>query len=123
MAHYQIFRLLRTTNNKLILVNGLLLLIIALVPFSTKTVGEFLLTNAKKTAVVFYTGYCLVASTSVLFIHAVKSSNRILLLKDISKETVTGISKGLYIGTLLNAIIFIIAFFAPIAALILNFCM
>ena len=124
MAHHQIFQLLRTTNNKLILVNGLLLLIIALVPFPTKTVGEFLLTDARKTAILFYTGYCLlVASISIFFIQTVKSDDGHLLSKNVSKETVTSISKGLYIGTLLNAIIFIIAFFAPITALILNFCM
>ena len=124
MAHHQIFKLLRSTNNKLIIVNGLLLLIIALVPFPTKTVGEFLLTDARKTAIVFYTGYCLlVASISIFFIHTVKSGNGRLLVKDVSKETLAGISKGLYIGTLLNAVIFIIAFFAPVVALILNFCM
>ena len=124
MAHHQIFKLLRTTNNKLIIVNGLLLLIVALVPFPTKTVGEFLLTNAQKTAILFYTGYCLLVTlTSILFMNAVKSGNGVLLLENISKGTVTSISKGLYIGTLLNAIVFIIAFFAPVVALILNFCM
>ncbi|MVN22878.1 TMEM175 family protein [Mucilaginibacter arboris] len=124
MAHHQIFKLLRTTNNKLIIINGLLLLIIAFVPFPTRTVGEFLLTNAQKVAILFYTGYCLLVTlTSILFMHAVKSSNGILLLKNISEETVKSISQGLYVGTLLNAIVFMISFFAPIAALILNFCM
>lgn len=124
MAHHQIFKLLRTTNNKLILVNGLLMLSVALVPFPTKTVGEFLLTNAQTVAIIFYTGYCLLVSLiSILFIHTVKSDNGILLVKNISKEVITNINRGIYIGTLLNAVIFIIAFFAPIVALILNFCM
>ena len=124
MAHHQMFKLLRTTNNRLIIVNGLLLLIIALVPFPTKTVGEFLLTDARKTAIVFYTGYCLlVAIVSIFFIHTVKSGNGYLLLKNVSKEIITNISKGLFTGTLLNAFIFIIAFFLPVVALSLNFCM
>lgn len=124
MAHHQMFKLLRTTNNRLILGNGLLLLIIALVPFPTKTVGEFLLTNAQKTAILFYTGYCLlVALTSIFFIHIVKSGNGHLLLKSVSKETVERICKGIYVGTVLNAVIFITAFFIPVVALILNFCM
>ena len=124
MAHHQIFKLLSTTNNKLILVNGLLLLIIALVPFPTKTVGEFLLTDARKTAILFYTGYCLLVTLiSIFFIHTVKSGNGHLLLKNVSKETVRQISKGLYTGTMLNAFIFIIAFFLPVIALSSNFCM
>ena len=124
MSHHQIFKLLRTTNNRLILVNGLLLLIVALVPFPTKTVGEFLLTNAQKVAILFYTGYCLLVTlTSIMFMHAVKSGNGVLLLKNVSKETVESICKGLYTGTVLNAVIFILAFFVPVVALILNFCM
>ncbi len=124
MSHHQIFKLVRTTNNKLILVNGLLLLIIALVPFPTQTLGEFLLTNAQKVAIIFYTGYSLVvASTFVLFIQTVKSNSGNLLLNDVSKDTIASISKGLYIGLLLNGVIFIIAFFLPIVALSLNFCM
>jgi uncharacterized membrane protein len=124
MSHHQIFKLLRTTNTKLILANGLLLLIIALVPFPTKTVGEFIFTDAQKTAIVCYTGYSvIVAATYVLFIKAAKSSNGHLFLPDASKEIIAKISKGLRLGLSLNIIIFIIAFFAPIVGLILNFFM
>ena len=124
MAHHQMFKLLRTTNTRLILANGLLLLIIALVPFPTKTVGEFLQTDARKTAILFYTGYCLlVALTSMLFMHVVKGGNGILLLKSVSNQSVRSITRGLYIGTALNAVIFISAFFVPVVALILTFCM
>lgn len=83
-----------------------------------------MLTDARKTAILFYTGYCLlVALISIFFIHTVRSGDGRLLLKTVSKETVQQISKGLYIGTMLNAIIFIIAFSVPVVALILNFCM
>jgi uncharacterized membrane protein len=124
MSHHQIFKLIRTTSNRLILVNGLLLLIIALVPFPTKTLGEFIGTGAQKMAIIFYTGYSvIVASVYVLFIHTVNSRNASLFLPNISPKTISGIIKDLHNGLFFNIIIFIIAFFAPVIALILNFCM
>ncbi|MDQ2719602.1 MAG: TMEM175 family protein [Bacteroidota bacterium] len=124
MSHHQIFKLLRTANKKLILSNGLLLLIIALVPFPTKTVGEFLGTDAQRTAILFYTGYSvIIASAYFLFINATGGKEGKLFLPHVSEKTISGIKKGLFTGLCLNIAIFIIAFFAPIAGLVLNFFM
>jgi uncharacterized membrane protein len=124
MYHHQIFKLLRTTNNKLILMNGLLLLFIALTPFPTKTLGEFIGTGAQKMAIIFYTGNSVVIATAfVLLMHAVKFRNGSLLLPNISPQIMVDITKGLWIGFFLNIMIFIFAFFIPVLALILNFCM
>jgi uncharacterized membrane protein len=124
MSHHQIFKLLRTTSSNLILSNGLLLLIIALVPFPTKTMGEFLCTEAQKAAIIFYTGYAVViAGAFVLLIHTAKNSSLNLFLPRVSQETIETIRKGLWTGFLLNAAIFSISLFAPVAGLVLNFCM
>ncbi len=124
MSHHQIFKLLRTTDNKLILANGLLLLIIALVPFPTKTMGEFIRTDAQQTAIVFYTGYSVITSAVyVLLISVAGNNKRNLFLSGTPFEIITSMRKSLWIGFILCAAIFSIAFFAPVAALILNFCM
>lgn len=124
MAHHQIFKILRTTSLKLILINGLLLLIIALMPFPTKTLGEFLFTSAQKTAILFYTGFSvLVAGAFVLFILVAKSGNNNLFLPDTNPHKINRIARELEIGFSLNITIFIIAFFLPLPALLLNFCM
>jgi len=124
MSHHQIFKLLRTTSSKLILINGLLLLIIAMVPFPTKTLGEFLFTSAQKMAIIFYTGYSvIIASVYVLFIQVAKSRDNSLFLPNTPVQKINRISRELWIGFLLNVFIFILAFFIPLAALLLNFCM
>jgi uncharacterized membrane protein len=124
MSHHQIFKMLRTTSVKLILINGLLLLIIALVPFPTKTLGEFIDTGAQKTAIIFYTGYSvLVSSAYVLFIMAAKSRKNNLFLPNTNAQKIKRISRELQIGFSLNIFIFLLAFFIPVLALILNFLM
>lgn len=124
MSHHQIFKLLRTTSIKLMLINGLLLLIVALVPFPTKTLGEFIFTGAQKMAIIFFTGYSMVvASSFVLFIEAAKSGQPSLFLPDVQPEKIARITHELRIGFFLNTIIFILAFFIPLLALGLNFFM
>lgn len=124
MSHHQLFKLLRTTNNKLILANGLLLLAVALVPFPTKTLGEFLGSDAQKTAIVFYTGYSVVvAGLYLLVMAAAKSKAKNLFLPNVSAKAVKTISKGLNIGFLLCMMIFVISLFIPLVGLGLHFCM
>jgi uncharacterized membrane protein len=124
MSHHQIFKILRTTSIKLMLINGLLLLIIALVPFPTKTLGEFIGTGAQKTAIIFYTGYSVVVSFAyVLFILAAKSGKNNLFLPTAGKIKINRITRDLQIGFSLNVFIFSLAFVIPVVALILNFLM
>jgi uncharacterized membrane protein len=124
MYHHQIFKLIRTTNKTLILANGLLLLFIALTPFPTKTLGEFIGTGAQKMAIIFYTGNSVViASAFVLLMHAVTGRKGSILLSNTSPQTITEMTKGLWTGLFLNAVIFILSFFLPVPALFLNFCM
>ncbi len=124
MAHHQIFKFVRTTNIQLILVNGLLLLLVALVPFPTKTLGEFIGSSAQKMAILFYTlNSVLISAAFVFFMYAAKSKNGELFVPQTPQLAVDQITRGLWIGLLLNLTIFAIAFFIPVLALILNFCM
>jgi hypothetical protein len=52
-----------------------------------------------------------------------KSRNAELLFPDIEAEILQELSRGLWMGFLLNSAIFIPAYFEPVAVLILNFCM
>jgi uncharacterized membrane protein len=124
MSHHQIFKILRTTSMKLMIINGLLLLIVALVPFPTKTLGEFIGTGAQKMAIIFYTGYSLIVSAAyVLFILSATTGKNNLLLPDEPPQKIQRIIRELKIGLTLNFSIFIMAFFIPVMALILNFSM
>jgi uncharacterized membrane protein len=124
MSHHQIFKILRTTSMKLMIINGLLLLIVALVPFPTKTLGEFIGTGAQKMAIIFYTGYSLIVSAAyVLFILSATTGKNNLLLPDEPPQKIQRIIRELKIGLTLNFSIFILAFFIPVMALVLNFSM
>ena len=124
MSHHRIFKLLRTTSNRLILANGLLLLAVASLPFPTKTMGEFLGTDARKTAILFYVAYTvIIALLFLLIMWVVTNSKPSLLLPGISSKTIANIRKGLRTGFLLCTIIFIITIFVPLNELGLSFCM
>lgn len=124
MFHHQLFKLVRSIDTRLMLCNGLLLLFVALVPLPTKTMGEFIFTDAFRSATLFYTGYSILVAFSFLILSfAIKAKNGRLLLPDLPAGRLTGLSRGLWMGFLLNTGIFILAFFEPAAALILNFCM
>src|SRR6266404_8902393 len=51
IGHHELFKKLNKTDNSIMVTNGLLLMLVALVPFPTKTLGLFLQTDAFKTAV------------------------------------------------------------------------
>lgn len=124
ITHHQIFKQLRSINNKLLISNGLLLLVIALVPFPTKTMGDFLLSDARQTAILFYTGYAVLLSLGfVLFITIAKGQNGKLLQQPAGLKNATYLSKKLWVGLYVNTAIFGISFFAPVAGLVLSFCM
>ena len=124
MSHHRMFKILRTTSNRLILANGLLLLVVASLPFPTKTMGEFLGTDAQKTAILFYVGYTVViAMLFLLLMRVITSRKPALLLPGVSAQTIANIRKGLRIGLLLCSVIFIITLFVPLIGLALSFCM
>ncbi len=62
IGHHSLFKMFSRADNGIMITNGLLLMLIALVPFPTKTLGEFLLTEGLKTATIFYTGYFVLIS-------------------------------------------------------------
>ena len=58
------FRLVRQTDARLLFANGLLLMMVTLVPFPTAVVAEYLQTSAATTAVEFYCGSFFVNSVA-----------------------------------------------------------
>lgn len=123
IGHHGLFKNLRATDNFVMMCNGLLLMLIALAPFPTKTLGLFLTTGAFKTAVVFYTGYFVLISLAYRLLWYAASRKRNLLVKGITEEKIKAITKSENIGLICNSIIMIVAFINPWAALVLSFVM
>jgi len=124
MSHHKIFRLLRSTNTFIILANGFLLLITALVPFPAKTIGEYIETDAETAAVIFYNSYSVLMCLAFwLLSYAILKNKSHLLSGKIPKESMKGIYNGICIGLVCMISILGITFFSAYLGLLLNFLM
>lgn len=123
IGHHGLFKLFRQTDNSIMITNGLLLMLVALVPFPTKTLGLFLQTGALQTAVIFYTGYFVLISLAFRLLWYAASSKKQLLIPGITEEQVQQTTRNENIGLVCNAIILGVAFINPWAALALSFGM
>jgi len=123
IGHHGLFRNLRNTNTAVMVSNGFLLMLVALVPFPTKTLGLFLQTGAFKAAVIFYTGYFVLISIAFRLLWYAAARKKDLLVHGITPAQIRSINKTENIGLLCNSIIMLAAFIHPWAALILSFIM
>lgn len=123
IGHHELFRNLRNIDNSIMITNGLLLMMVALVPFPTKTLGIFLQTGALKTAVVFYTAYFVFISLAFRLLWWTASGKGYLLVKGITTGQIRQINRSENVGLVCNSIIMVVAFFNPVAALLLSFAM
>ena len=123
IGHHSLFKLLRKTNNFIMLANGLLLMLVALVPFPTKTLGTFLLSGGLKTAVVFYTGYFVLISLAFRLLWYAATRSKDLLIHQITNSQILQTTKNENIGLVCNSVILGIALVNPWIALALSFAM
>ncbi len=123
IGHHGLFKNLRSTDNPVMVTNGLLLMLVALVPFPTKTLGLFLQTGAFKAAVIFYTGYFVLISIAFRLLWYAASRKKDLLRHTISASDIKHITRNENIGLLCNCAILVVAFISPWAALLFSFGM
>lgn len=111
LAHHTIFGLVRRVNTELMLANGLLLLLVVLVPFPTKTLGEFIHTGARHTAAIFYTGYfVLISAAFVLLTRVATAPHYALLHEGVAASTVAQLRRSQVLGLGCNVLIAAAAF-------------
>jgi uncharacterized membrane protein len=123
IGHHSLFKKINAADNFVMMANGLLLMIVALVPFPTKTLGLFLLSNAFKTAAIFYTGYFVLISLAFRLLWYAAAKNKNLLVQDITEKEIRAFTKNENIGLICNCIIMAVAFVNPWVALTLSFVM
>jgi uncharacterized membrane protein len=123
IGHHSLFKNLRNTDGFVMTSNGLLLMLVALVPFPTKTLGLYFQTGAFKTAVIFYTAYFVLISFAFRLLWYAVSRNRDLLVHGLSISAIKNITKNENVGLVCNSCIFLVSFVNPWAALVLSFCM
>ena len=123
IGHHGIFKNLRNTDNAVMISNGVLLMIVALVAFPSKTLGQFLLTDALQTAVIFYTGYFVLISIAFRILWQTIVRNKNLWAHGLTAAQIQRTTKNENIGLICNTVIMLAAFLNPWIALALSFMM
>jgi uncharacterized membrane protein len=123
IGHHSLFKMLHKLDNSIMITNGLLLMLVALVPFPTKTLGEFLLTGGFKPATIFYTGYFVLISLAFRLLWYAASHKPSFLSNDVTAAQIKQTTRNENIGLICNALIFAAAFINPCLALVLSFAM
>lgn len=123
IGHHSLFKMLHRSDNSIMITNGLLLMLVALVPFPTKTLGEFLLTDAFKTATIFYTGYFVLISLAFRLLWHAAIQKPGILVHDVTERQIKLTTRNENIGLICNSIILAVAFLNPWLALALSFVM
>src|SRR6185369_8948506 len=123
IGHHGLFKNLRNTDNGVMIANGLLLMLVALVPFPTRTLGLFLQTGALQAAVIFYTGYFVLISLAFRLLWWAACRHPHLLAQDITAAQIRQTTRNENTGLVCNSIIMAVAFVSPVTSLALSFVM
>lgn len=123
IGHHSLFKMLHRSDNSIMITNGLLLMLVALVPFPTKTLGEFLLSGGFKVAVIFYTAYFVLISIAFWLLWFAARRKPGILMQNVSVNQIKITTRNENIGLICNTIIFAVAFINPWLALALSFVM
>jgi uncharacterized membrane protein len=124
MGHHNIFNKIYRSNRTIVLLNGLVLMFVVLFPFPTRTVGNFIGTEAVNTAVAFYAGFTGIIVLCMLLLNlAIIRNYQILINPDKSLPWLKVQVKQQLMAILIYAVAAIVAFYAPAIALIITFLM
>lgn len=124
IGHHKIFNRIWKASHWILLLNGMVLLLVVLFPFPTKTVGTFINTPAANTAVAFYAGFTGLIVLSMLLLNLGILNNKKYII-DAEKNIAWFSSqvKQQIAGIVIYALAAVIAFYSPAIALALTFFM
>ena len=124
IGHHRIINQVRAASQPVLLLNGMVLLLVALFPFPTKTVGALIGTPAVNTAVAFYAGYTGLIVLSMLLLNAgIVSNPKLLVSTERSLPWFRKMMWGQALGVLVYGMATIIAFWSPAVAILMTFAM
>jgi uncharacterized membrane protein len=117
LAHHGMFRRLQYANQRLMVINLLLLMAVSFLPFPTKLMAEAIdSSSAERAAVIFYGGTLLVISLLLSALWGSVSLDRHLLRPDVEESEINAIALaatptiGFYVAVI------VLAFVAPVVA-------
>ena len=100
LNHHEVLKLVRTVDRTFLLLNMLLLLLVAFIPFPTNVLADFLQDGGERgTAAFFYAGsFATIAVVYNAFWHYLRSHRRQLLERHVSDAEVAAITRSYLLG-------------------------
>lgn len=119
--HHRIFNMVHRSDNRLLVLNLLLLLTVTIVPFPTFMLAEYLRTPDASTAAMIYSahGFNLTIAYNLLWRHATGGGGH-LLRRGVDRNIVHSMTRHYRIGTLGYLVSFGLAFWSVAANVALN---
>jgi len=118
--HHHNMRTIERPDRTFMFINLLLLLDVAFIPFPTKLVAEYLRHSGENAAVIAYAATLLVMAALHTIWWRYARSGRRLIAPTVSEGELRAIDRGFAPGLPLYALVFVLAFFSPLAAVILT---
>jgi len=116
--HHQVFRHFRRVDRPLLLLNILLLMCISFTPFPTRVVAEHAHTAGDREAAAVLYGLTMTC-TAICFFAVWIYGSRKLLRPNTDMREVSGITRSYVPGAPMYALATLVAFFSPVASLVL----
>jgi uncharacterized membrane protein len=118
--HHHNMRAIERPDRTFMFINLLLLLDVAFIPFPTKLVADYLRRSGEGTAVIAYAATLLVMAVLYTIWWRYARTGRKLIAPTVSERELRAIDRGFAPGLPLYALVFVLAFFSPLAAVILT---
>jgi len=118
--HHLLFKYITKTSNAFIYGNGFFLLIISFIPFPTALLAEYISTPSHSSAIVFFCGYGVLSNIAwIVLFHTVRHPVNLLSAAG-EKFIAVRFDRTKYFAFAIYVLTFILSFFFPYTALVIN---
>lgn len=112
MNHHTTFKHITRTNQAFLILNGLLLMAISVIPFTTALLAEYIQRPERKTVELVYSGTFVIAGLIYNLLGVYATRNRRLTARKADMRTIGGITRQFPSGLAAYALSFVVAFFS-----------
>ena len=122
MNHHHTVSLIARTDRTFLFINNLLLLTVAFLPFPTKLVGDYIRDpGERQAAALAYAGTLVVMAMLHQLWWQYARRNRRLIADETPDSALHAVDRAYWPGVPMYGAVFVIAFFSPLAAVVITF--
>src|SRR5512133_2349864 len=121
MNHHHTVALIARTDRTMLFINNLLLLTVAFLPFPTKLVGDYLRGDGEQAAALAYAATLVVMAILHQVWGQYARRNRRLIADETPDSALRAVDRAYWPGVPMYAAVFVVAFFSPLAAVLITF--